>query len=303
MSIEKVVLVGASGSVGTPILEALRKSFSVTVLTRKSSSSKFPPDVRVVSVSDDYPLAELAEALKGQDAVVSTIATLSTAAQHNLVDAALQAGVKRFIPAEFGGNTLDPETERLLPSIFGSKRDLRRYLESKESEGLTWTAIAVGIIFDWAFQKTQGTFLHLDLEKRTALVQDDGEHQFSMSNLDQIALAVVRVLQRPEETKNKFLFIQSFLVTQNQLVFGLEKELGGKKFEVTKVSNKDFLAENSARARAQPHDLLSACNVIYAWILSHGDNTRQPTFANGILGLPEEDFESSLKDALVHVKY
>ena len=301
MSIRNVIIIGAGGWLGTPVLEALRRAFTVTVLTRKSSKSQFPSDVRVVSVSDDYPLAELREAFHGQDAVVSTIGELGTKAQHSIVDAAVQAKVKRLIPAEFGGDTRDPVVKELAPSIWETKYELMEHIQSKEKEGLTWTAIVTGIFFDWAFQKTHGKFLHLDLEKRTALVQDDGEHEFSMTNLEQIARSVLGVLQKPEETKNKFIFIQSFLVTQNQLIDGLEKELGGKKFEVTKVSSKEFLAENSAKAQANRSDSVATYNSIFARIVTHGNNAREENFANGLLGLPEEDFESSLKKALVGV--
>ena len=301
MSIKNVILIGAGGALGAPVFEALRKSFNVTVLTRKSSTAKFGSDVRVVSVSDDYPVDELAEAFKGQDAVVSTIGDSSLKLQHNFIDAAVQAKVKRFIPAEFGADTTDPETWELAPSIWGVKHGVTEHIKSKESDGLTWTVVVTGMFFDWAFQKTQGKFLHLDLEKRTALLQDDGEHKFSMTNMDRIGEAIARILQKPEETKNKHVFIQSFLVTQNQLIQALEKQLGGKRFEVTKIDNKKLLAESSAKLRSDPHDVPAIANTIFAYIVSHGNNSLNPGYGNALLGLKDEDFEGSLKKELAGI--
>jgi 5,10-methylene-tetrahydrofolate dehydrogenase/methenyl tetrahydrofolate cyclohydrolase len=75
--IKTVMVIGASGSVGPPIVEALLASgFSVSALTRASSNSTFAAGTKVVKA--DYSPDSLLEAFKGQDAVISTIATFST---------------------------------------------------------------------------------------------------------------------------------------------------------------------------------------------------------------------------------
>lgn len=73
--------------------------FDITVLTRESSTHKFPEEVKVVKV--DYTnLESLTKALEGQDALVSAVATLAVPSQRMLIDAAVEAGVKRIIPSE-----------------------------------------------------------------------------------------------------------------------------------------------------------------------------------------------------------
>jgi putative NADH-flavin reductase len=87
--------------VGPAILRELLKSglFDITVLTRESSTHKFPEEVKVVKV--DYTnLESLTKALEGQDALVSAVATLAVPSQRMLIDAAVEAGVKRIIPSE-----------------------------------------------------------------------------------------------------------------------------------------------------------------------------------------------------------
>ena len=301
-SIKKVIVLGASGSTGAPAVAALLKAgFEVTVLTRKSSKATFPSSVRVVSVADDYPTAEVAKAFEGQDAVVDTSSMMPEQAARNLFDAAEQAGVKRFIPSEFGGNTQNSEIASVMEFPFGQKHKLLKYLKTKESSGLSWTAIGNGVFFDWSFQKTQGHFLLLDLQKRSAVIQDEGNDRFSCTNLNTVALAIVRVLQKPEETKNKFLFIQSFSMSQNELLAALEKEIGGPKFEVTHVKNEEFMAENLPKAQAG--DFGGIMGVIIGTVVKHGNNELEDGFANELLELPKEDLETSLKAALKGVKY
>lgn len=65
-----------------------------------------------------------------------------------LVDACVKAGVKRFIPGEFGSNSA-PETAREAVPWFQNKVDIVEYLKGKEGEGLTWTSVICGAFFDW----------------------------------------------------------------------------------------------------------------------------------------------------------
>lgn len=95
-----------------------------------------------------YPEDELLAAFSGQDAVVLTISPEDIGQIKSLIDAAIKAGVKRFIPSEFGSDTSDSAVVDKVP-IFGGKQEIAKYLQSKEPSGLTWTAIINGAFFDW----------------------------------------------------------------------------------------------------------------------------------------------------------
>ena len=84
----------------------------------------------------------------GQDAVVSVVGAPGVPVQKVAVDAAIAAGVKRFIPSEFGVNT---RRVRDLPigKILQGKIGVVDYLKEKEAQGLTWTGISTGLFFDW----------------------------------------------------------------------------------------------------------------------------------------------------------
>jgi len=109
--IKKVVVVGGTGSIGSVILSTLLKSdLTVTVLSRPDSKATFPAGVTVVKKTYDDPT--LHEVFLGQDGVVSAVGGGAILDQIKLIDAAVKAGVKRFIPSEFGVNTLDKKSSR-----------------------------------------------------------------------------------------------------------------------------------------------------------------------------------------------
>lgn len=298
MSIKTVLLIGAGGSLGAPVLSELRKSFTVTILTRSSSTSTFPADIKVITVPDSYPEEPLVAAFTGQDAVVSTITTTSSAQGSRFVDAALKAGVRRFIPAEFGSDAEDEATANMVPAIWGEKRRQMEYLREacKKSGGrMSWTAIANGGLFDWLFVVTKGGFGHIDFQNKKMLLFDEGETRFAMSNLAQVARAVRSALEREAETRDRALLVRSFGITQNQLREALEK-VTGDKFEVERVDSKEYLAEWVPRS--QGGEQKAMFNVLWATCVTDSDWTGRDHLANELLGLEEEDLEESLRAAL-----
>jgi uncharacterized protein YbjT (DUF2867 family) len=189
---------------------------SVSVLTRITSSATFPSTVTVYCT--DYSKASLVEAFKGQDAVVSTIATFSTHQQADIIDAAVATGVKRFIPSEYGVDTSLPQIADLLPPTLPKQKTVE-YLRTKESSGLSWTGVIVGGFFNWALQIP--SLLAWNLPARTATIFDGGDVEFEATNVAQIARDVAAVLSSAhvEDTKNKYIYINSFTITQNQILF------------------------------------------------------------------------------------
>ena len=139
----------ATGNLGPAVVKALLDAgFTVTALTRIDSTSSVLPGAKVRKT--DYSSPEtIAEAFKGQDAVVSTIATAGIGQQQAVVDAAIKAGVKRFIPSEFGMDTTTITGGAA--KILGGKIALQGVLDkaAKENEGFSWTGISTGMFFDW----------------------------------------------------------------------------------------------------------------------------------------------------------
>jgi uncharacterized protein YbjT (DUF2867 family) len=148
---QKIALFGAGGTnIGHHILQALLKdpSFTVTVLARESSRSTFPPNVAVTRIHDDFPHTALVKALQGQDVLISAVGPEAKDAEYRLVEAAIEAGVRRFFPTEYGLDNSDPKNAAVSP-IFGIKYDMQQHLKAKEKEGLTWTSVGTGMWIDW----------------------------------------------------------------------------------------------------------------------------------------------------------
>lgn len=99
---------------------------------------------------DTSSVSDLTAAFKGQDAVISTAATAAAGDQDVIIDAALAAGVYRFIPSEFGANTrLHRDTkigQLLTPKVKNTDR-----LEqlAKSNPKFTYTAVSTSLFFDW----------------------------------------------------------------------------------------------------------------------------------------------------------
>jgi hypothetical protein len=94
-------------------------------------------------------LNSLAKAFQGQDAVVSTIATGALGRQQAFIDVIVKAGVKRFIPSEFGIDTT--RATGGVAKILGAKIALQGLLNKTAAENshFSWTGISVGMFFDW----------------------------------------------------------------------------------------------------------------------------------------------------------
>lgn len=120
--------------------------FDITVVSRKETKAVFPSGVAVHK--SDFSDTDLEAVFEGKDAVISALGATGFGEQKKLVDAAIRAGVKRFIPSEFSANSQNDTVIQLLP-LFGQKRELIEYLKTKEDDRFYWTGIATSGLLDW----------------------------------------------------------------------------------------------------------------------------------------------------------
>lgn len=289
--IANVALIGATGSLGAEILDALVKdgSFTITALQRASSKSKpaHPDKIHVLTISDDLPFDELTSRLRGQDALVVCYRAKDAAEQIKFGQAAAAAGVRRLIPADFGSCDSNGKRERELVKLFDLKVQIRESLQelATRHEGFTWTSLVNGHFFDWGLREN---FLHFNLQTRKADIIDDGEARTSQATLAQVAKATVRILQRLEVTKNKMLFIQSFCVSQNEVLRSLEKAMGAK-WEIQRFDSEEFISEKKALADKGAKDAIE--DLVFVLGVINGNWEAQPDFAMDLLGLKNEDLD------------
>ena len=295
MSIKRVAILGADGKLGPAILHQLiGHGFEVTVLKRESSKSKddYPSGVEVKRVQDDFAVDKVAEILQGQHGVVVTIKGSQTEIQENIAHACIKAKVKRFIPADFGScDSSSKRTQALVP-LYIRKTELRDKLTklAEQNPGFSWTSLVPGHFFDWETE-----FLHIWVKERRAEILDDGETRFSASTLSRIGEATAKVFLNLGSTKNEVIFVQSFCVTQNQVIKAYEKATGAS-WNVKRVDSKSYEAEE--KAKADSGDLEAVENLV--WILGTEDAKweKKGTFAMQSLGLKDEDLDKVVQNVV-----
>ncbi|THZ49980.1 isoflavone reductase family protein [Aureobasidium pullulans] len=110
MTKQTILLVGPTGETGRHILNALidDDSFELKCFIRSSSASKPSAQqirergIATVTAELDDPIEELITLLQDIDTVISCMSPASMKLQIPLIDAAVKAGVKRFLPCNFG---------------------------------------------------------------------------------------------------------------------------------------------------------------------------------------------------------
>ncbi|KAJ7349342.1 hypothetical protein DFH08DRAFT_743396 [Mycena albidolilacea] len=208
MSVYKSFAVVGGGTVGLPIVNALAaKDVAVVLLSRPGSSKKtVPSNVQIVEV-DTADAAAVAEKLKEHkvDVVLATTTTAAAGAQNSLVDAAKLAGVKLFVPSEYG-----IPTEGHSEGPLGAKAQIAAYLKSV---GIPSTRIYTGGFIEfipWLVDYSSGS---------TIKVIGKGETPLSVTSIGDIAGFVAHILTTlpPSDLEDRVLRLQGDRSTLNNL--------------------------------------------------------------------------------------
>lgn len=297
MTIQKVALIGANGTLGPSVLDALlsAKLFNVTVISRKNSKSTYPDHVKVAYVTDNPTVEELIPLLQGHDALVTTFAGSNSDLQIRLAEASAKAGVKRFMPADFGScDSSSPRALDLMP-LYREKTKVREYLQQLSAHSnLTWTSLVCGHFFDYGLKSG---LLQFDLKSHKAQIFDDGEIRWSATTLERIGLAVVRTLQREDATRNRMLYIQSFCTTQNKVLASLET-INQRKWQVEYVNSEEFVKEMKRQVDSDSSNDDARENLVGVIGMIEANWENKEDFANSILGLEDEDLEQVIKEII-----
>lgn len=157
---------------------------------------------------------------------------------------------------------------------------------------LTWTSLVSGHFFDYGLEEP---LLGFDIKASppTAQIFDDGNKKWSTSTRQRIGEALVAVFEHEEQTANRMLYIQSFRVSQNEVLAALEK-VSGKKFEVSRVSSEEYIAQKQEEMkRGDKEDATE--EMVGVLSLTRTDWKGYKDFANEELGLKEQDLEGEVR--------
>jgi nucleoside-diphosphate-sugar epimerase len=295
--IKNVLILGATGNIGAPIIDSLLAhpaGFQVFALTRDPKKSNFPDKVKVLQ--SDYSTESLEKVFRGQDALVSAVGAAAVPDQKRLVDIAIQAGIQRFLPSEYGMDTALAEAARIRPSL-AAKQNVVNYLKENEDK-ISWSAVIVGNFFDWSFDIPG--FMGWNLPERKAIIYDGGNVEWEATNVKRVADAVAATLapEHLKATANQYVYVNSFTTTQNKVLAALEKAVG-QKFEVQESTAAELAKAATERQAKNKKDVSAVFDLIASEILNlHGLNYYSKKTPGGLwnewLGLPAENMEESV---------
>lgn len=210
----KVALIGASGFVGTAVLnELLTRNYSVTAIVQHPEKLHTQPNVTTVK-ANAYNEDEVASAVKGNDAVINTFN--AGWANPNLYEdflegsKAIQAGVKksgikRYITIGGAGSLYVGDVQLVdtpqFPAEYKagatSARDYLTYLRTEKD--LDWTFVSPAIEMNPATAHIRKGIYRTGLEN--PVFDENGRSNISVEDL---AVAIVDELENAKHIKQRF---------------------------------------------------------------------------------------------------
>jgi len=258
--VKNIILLGGTSVLGKGFVEYLNTidhPFTVTITSREPKLPSWVPsnDPRFKHVDVDFNSNEsLLSALKGQDAAVALLAAPLLDRQPAILDAAIEAGVKIFIPAEFGLDTSsdNPNLKYLLTkpvSFFKVKHDNNVHLRKRVDEGkISSIRIVNSVFFDWGLPIG---FLGFNLKDKKAKIYDGGDVVVNSITTSKLGQAIALVLLKPKPYLNRSLQLTTLKYTQNELLRILEDKTSSK-YEIENASTEGTIAFGEELAKSDP---------------------------------------------------
>ncbi|KAJ2635300.1 hypothetical protein GGF40_003692 [Coemansia sp. RSA 1286] len=153
-------------------------------------------------------------AFDGIEVVVSAVGVSAVMTQIEMIDGAIAAGVKWFLPSEFG---VSHYTSKYLPfkGPLDHMVDVQQYLEQKaKPKGLAYTIVYTGLAMDYLNPQSIG----LIVCKREAVLVGRGGSKVSFTTLADTNRLLIDILSRPTEMQNRVIRYAGSTTNMRELV-------------------------------------------------------------------------------------
>ncbi|KAI1325006.1 NAD(P)-binding protein [Xylariaceae sp. FL0255] len=294
-----IALVGATGTIGAPILTALLAAgHNVTVLTRPTSEATFPPSV-TVHKGDYHSESFTVFALKGVEVLILALSFNAYDAQIPLIRAAAQVGVKYIVPCEFGSDPTHPKLNAEI-SIMSMKAPFRNLIE--ELGVSSW----VGIVNNpWVEFSLRLGLYGIDLKSKTARFFDEGETKANFTTLTRVGESLAALFALPEAEltayKNQWVFTSSFYVSQKDFLASAMRVTGTTKkdWTISKVPSDEIIA-----AAKKETGQMAGAMALFALVFKegYGGDYDDKVLDYEALGLEPEDLDAVMKSLAEEIK-
>ncbi|CAN9276073.1 unnamed protein product [Alternaria alternata] len=240
--------------------------------------------------------------MAGQDLVISTMSGGDSDQQIRIIDAAVAAGVKRFIPDEFSHDSLNEHIRGRIPKYAGRAKVIAHLQKiPKDHPDFEWTAIATGYTLDT--QLISGN-MGFDMEWHSATIHGTGTEPFSASSLERVGQIVVRTIQHWDEIKNQYIYAAGMITSANEVLRSAEKATGHE-FTVGNYDVEECIVEGQKRIEKGFPDsgmFLLERSVLYDKTLEASKPFKDRS-ANSIMGLTPESVEVVVSTAYHDFKH
>ncbi|KAJ6505299.1 hypothetical protein C8R45DRAFT_1209088 [Mycena sanguinolenta] len=260
---QRVLILGATGQTGKSILDALvaePESFEVEALVRPSSADK--PEVnnlasrgvsKVHVIDISGPINELVRVMTGVDVFISGIDAMSQLAQLQLVRAAKEAGVKRFVPCAF--ITIAPPG-----GVMSLRDDKEEVYQEIWRQFLPYTIIDVGYWHQISFPTLpSGRVDYASVITPNVIIHAGGTAPNMLVDLRDIGRLVAKIIKDPR-TLNHFVAAYGDVLSENEIFSVMEEVSGEKIVERQYISADEIIAqraEAAVKAKAEPANWLA----------------------------------------------
>lgn len=247
---QTILVAGGTGNLGGRIIKALvKRGAEVRAIVRNGSKpekiAKLTELGAIVITVDLSDVEQLKQACQGASCVVSALSGLHETivdSQIKLLDAAITAGVPRFIPSDFSSDfTKLPAGEN---RNFDLRKEFHQYLDK--------LPIAATSILNGAFADilSYGTPLYNVKNYSVGYWGDKSDWKIDFATMDDTADYTAAAAINPSTPR--FLRIASFQISPNELV-AIGTEVKKSEFKLIPMgSMEDFSASNKQERSANP---------------------------------------------------
>ncbi|KAJ7888507.1 hypothetical protein B0H13DRAFT_1627071 [Mycena leptocephala] len=265
-----VVIIGASGTVGRPLVQEFLKNKTgfgrIAVLADPTKVSRFT-DVQSQGVEVVVGSFLEANSYKGFDTVISLTGNTAMKLQPGMIDAAIAGGVRHFYPSELGTDSYVAIGKR---RYFRDKIATREHLRDRAREvpGFAYTLLMTGAFTEFV----PSPFNNVDIENHTAGSYGAPDALISVTALPDIVRYVVESVLLPlEQGKScRELRVAGETLTWATLIETLG-EVQGVKYNVTYLDPREA-AEKEEAARVAGNteaEMLWAGKMLFSTGVAH----------------------------------
>jgi uncharacterized protein YbjT (DUF2867 family) len=244
----RIAIVGASGNLGKPTLQALlvQKVHTLTVIQRLESTHSYSSEV-IVQKGSFTDESFLIQALTGQDVLIIIVPIPDMEVGDLFIHAAAKADVPYILPTEFGVDAPRMEHEH---SMMSPKVARRRLIE--ELGVSSWIAVIVNF---WLDANIKLGLWGIDVKNRKVELMKGADAKISTTTIARCAEGIAVLLSLPEtelaKWKNQSFFFSSFALSQRDIFDAVKEALGTTvaDWAITERDPAEVIRESEAKIR------------------------------------------------------